>query len=165
MYTIYFSEKDDFKKMEQKKLDNYHLHKYNLILDNKKHTISFMSECEVQLSNQVNDLKQTLKDKLCNKHYIVYCCIMDYNDNIYIDLTEVFRHFFHYFDIKSSDKVPRLTAFFKYVEDIYGTLLDPNKYQLVLYMNDDDFSEYSYPIKDILDKTFGDLFIKTDNVE
>jgi hypothetical protein len=161
VYTKFYNEEYNFKKTEEKKLDDYHLHKYNLILNNKQHTISFMSECDIELSKDVTKLKNNLKEKLLNKHFIVHCSITDYEDNIFIDLTDVFRHFFYYFDIKcnENDRIPRLKAFLRYVEDVYGTLLDPNVYRLTLYMNDDNFTEYHYPLKDILDKTFSDLFI------
>ena len=81
-----------------------------------------------------------------NKNEIVFACITDENDLVVFDTTNEFRKFCFYFN--NPICVNYFLHYFMYTykqNDV--DILD---YYLTIYMNDDDFSQKKYCIKQIL---------------
>lgn len=159
-YTFMKKSKDKMYRLEYKNLNDYVMGKYHLIENDKTHTIVFVSTCNNKLFKHVTDFKMNIGKNLENKNLIVHCSISDDKNNIIMDLTELFRRFCYYYD-----KHHTLHGFFKYIDDhkkqfnknmVYVDIYD---YNLNIYLNDDTFTEISYPIKNLLDenKSFYEL--------
>lgn len=144
----------------------YHYITYNVIKNNKNYKVVFSSTCDKKVQEHILDFK--LNNDLClaSKNLIVNCNLnltLDEgdvvrqpgtsNDNVdMFDITEYVRYFCYYFD-----KDEKFDMFLNYLE--YKHNIDLSLYkEITLYMNDFDFSEKVYSIKESRDMMFRDIF-------
>ena len=152
-YSFMKRSKNKMYRLEYKKLDDYVMDKYHLIENDKTHTVVFMSNCNNALYKHIIDFKKDITSGLENKNLIVHCSISDDDNNIIMDLTELFRRFCHYYD-----KDYTLHGFFKYIEEHKREFkknmshVNIYDYNLIVYLNDNLFTEVSYPIRVILNE-------------
>lgn len=160
LYTWMKRKTDKMYRLEYKKLDDYVMDKYHLIENDKTHTVVFVSTCNNSLNKHINDFKNDQRKHLENKNKIVHCSISDDNENVIMDTTDLFRRFCYYYD-----KDHTLEGFFKYIEEHKREFkknmddIDIYDYNFVIYLNDDEFTEVTHSIRDLINKNkrFRDL--------
>lgn len=141
----------DVNKKETFRISDYIYNEYDIVKERKRYNF-------VVLGNDINtNLDNKLFDKDLyerNRNRIVHCNISDGDMNILFDLTYIFRKFYLYFD-----DVLNLDIFLEYVSKKYFYIdISNNDYHIVLYMNDNEFTERIYKLNNTL--KFSDLFIK-----
>lgn len=122
---------------------------YNVVYNDKTYTLVFVSNSNSQLHNDILEFKNSMKQFLDYRNWIVHCSITDMSGNIFVDATEDFRQFCFYFD-----KSVSINMFLKFLQKnkVNDTsLLD---YNISLYMNDEYFTEKTYNIRDIYHSNF-----------
>lgn len=151
-----------------KKLDNiveisnvhhvlYHYITYNVIKNNKNYKVVFSSTCDKKVQEHILDFKLNNDICLAAKNLIVNCHLNlsssgSGGDDLMFDITEYVRYFCYYFD-----KDEKFDMFLNYLE--YKHNIDLSLYkEIILYMNDFDFSEKVYDIKESRDMMFKDIF-------
>ena len=159
----YFKQKKErsVKKIKTKDIQKFKMEQYEMVVNDKNHEIILIGYTSIELTYQFNELIRNVYDKLKYKNDIVYCSIIDDNGDIVIELTNIFRCFFYYFDKQDF----KLWMFFDYIQDyidekaeIYKGIQIDN-YNFMIYLNDDNFTELSYKIKEIKDKSINEILI------
>lgn len=163
MTYSYFNKKNDkINKIQSKKIGDLQIEEYEIYLNDKKHDIILLANTSIKLTEQFNDLVLNVYNKLQNKNKIVYCNVTNEDGDVIIELTNIFRKFFYYFDKYDF----KLEMFFDYVQEY----LNENKhiynginiydYDFIVYLNDDSFTELGYKIKYIKEDSINDILIK-----
>ena len=171
--------------------NNYIAKEYNIVYNEKNHDLVFIAESD-KIDLQIKDFFSNISKILALKNLIVYCGIKKegiIEDDIDIDVTEIFRYFVYYYD-----KDTKLDIFLKYIltkgaiqdsvynvyskYNIYNEYSEYNEYNgydyfdinsefdkyseysFVLYLNDSDFTEIVYSMKSIKDLKFKELLFK-----
>lgn len=164
LYCYFTQKKDGIKVIKTKMLKKggLNVEEYEVIVNAKKHDIVLIGETSRELTNHFNDLLSSISSKIEDKNRIVYCSVVNKDGDIIIELTNMFRRFFYYFD-KDDFK---MSAFFDYVQDyieeksdIYNDI-NIYDFDFVIYLNDLTFTELGYTIKYIRDKSINDILIK-----
>lgn len=164
LYCYFTQKKDGIKVIKTKKLKTGDLgvEEYEIVVNTKKHDIVLIGDTSRELTNHFNDLISSISSKIENKNKIVYCSVVNKDGDIIIELTNIFRRFFYYFD-KDDFK---MSSFFDYVQDyieeksdIYNDL-NIYDFNFIIYLNDLTFTELGYTIKYIKDKSINDILIK-----
>lgn len=88
------------------------------------------------------------------RNKIVHCSLQNEQNDILLDLTNIFRRFIFHFD--KNDKYSKMKYFFNYLESLKN-VKEINSLYFVVYKNDDHFTETRHIIKDILDKDYKDF--------
>lgn len=137
----------------------YHYITYNVIKNNKNYKVVFSSTCDKKVQEHILDFKLNKDLCLAAKNLIVNCHLIlssdkgTGNDNVdMFDITEYVRYFCYYFD-----KDEKFDMFLNYLEYKHNINLSLYK-EITLYMNDFDFSEKVYSIKESRDMMFRDIF-------
>lgn len=137
----------------------YHYITYNVIKNNKNYKVVFSSTCDKKVQEHILDFK--LNNDLClaAKNLIVNCHLnlssSEGNDNVdMFDITEYVRYFCYYFD--KDEKFDMFLNYLEYKHDIDLSLYK----EITLHMNDFDFSEKVYCIKESRNMMFRDIFRK-----
>lgn len=179
------SERDDCILMKRDVFIHYKYiaKEYNIIYNDKNHDLVFIAGSE-EIDLQIKDCFSNMSEIMPLKKLIVYCgikkeCIIE--DDIDIDITDMFRYFVYYYD-----KDITLDIFLKYIlhkgiipNSIYNTYTKYNicnkydkhsdycdinaefdkynEYKFVLYLNDPGFTEIVYDMKNIKDIKFKEL--------
>lgn len=163
LYCYVTKKKDGIKVIKTKKLKKVGLdvEEYELILNTKKHNVVLIGESSIELTNHFNDLLSNISCKIEDRNRIVYCSVVNKDGDIIVELTNIFRSFFYYFD-KDDFK---MSAFFDYVQDyideksdIYNDI-NIYDFDFIIYLNDLTFTELGYTIKYIKDKSINDLLM------
>jgi len=171
--------------------NNYIAKEYNIVYNEKNHDLVFIAESD-KIDLQIKDFFSNMSNILAFKKLIVYCGIKKegiIEDDIDIDVTDIFRYFVYYYD-----KDITLDIFLKYVltkgviqDSVYNVYSKYNiyneyskyniyngysyfdincefdkynEYSFVLYLNDSDFTEITYSMKSIKSIKFKDLIFK-----
>ena len=132
----------------------YHYITYNVIKNNKNFKIVFSSEVDENIQQHILDFKLNSDICLSAKNLIVNCHLtkdLDDVDDVF-DITEYVRYFCYYFN-----KVERFDIFLNYLEYKHDINLSLYK-NIILYMNDLDFSEKVYDIKGAKNMSFSEVF-------
>ena len=153
----------------------YNIQRYDVVHNNKTHNIIFVNETgnetgnESETVNEINDFRSNIDNYLLNKNMIVHCSITGKvtgkvtekvtetgKDDI-IDTTEEFRKFCYYYE-----KGVILLPFFNHIQNYVRNKGDKDmnifEYDFTIYLNDSEFTEYTYSIRDILHCSFDMLF-------
>lgn len=130
------------------------IHNYKLWLSEKTRTVHVISNIgdKIDVQHVIKDVSNNMK--LRNK--IVHCSISDKEDTFMIDLTSTFREFVYHFD-KNDFKVKYLFDYISHKNDF--PILD--EYILTVYMNDEIFTEYKYPISKASTMWFHEILYPT----
>ena len=146
VYCYYRSWEKPLSKVRVKKYKSGYIHEYKLRHDNFDHSIKIIHNTE---SHElcVNDTISKLGNKTC----IVHCNLSTEDNKFIMDLTDVIREFFVHFDSNTD-----LAPFLEYIEAHYHYKLR-DSCKIVLYKNDDSFSEVSMNLQSLKNKKFKDL--------
>lgn len=151
-------------------MEDYSFYEYKIRYKEHSYYITLVNENgnnHYQL--KLEKLKQNLEKKLDNKNLIVHCSLVNADDDIVLDVTEDFRKFKYYYDenkektennldIKSehSSYTPYTKYFFEYLQNKYPKL-DLHDLSLMIYKNDEQFTELRHRIENLYTKTFWEL--------
>lgn len=117
---------------------------YNAYIKNKKYKLKTISDEIVEF----NDVVKVFD----NRKSIVHCSLTNDKEDILVDLTCVFREFVYHFD-----KEDNIYDFIEYVVE-YNKLdfgkMDKKTTYLVMYKNDDNFTEIKHKLEELEEKTF-----------
>ena len=153
LYTYYNKRSDKVKRLKYLQLgDKYALDEYNVINNDKTYHVILVGRSNNKLYQDIIHFKKDVSNNLDNRNVIVHCSITNNNNDIVIDITEIFRRFVFYFNNEGSDINIDVLAI--YINHKYNNVVDENEHNLTIYMNDNCFTEYIYPLKDISNDTF-----------
>lgn len=126
---------------------NKHIYtEYKIIQDEKEYRMMFVSDTNRGLYNDLVEFNENKKDMILYKNKIVFAGITDENDLVLFDTTNEFRKFCFYFDQPIC-----VNYFLNYFMHMYKQNdLDILDNYLTIYMNDEDFSQKKYCIKQIV---------------
>uniref|UniRef100_A0A6C0H6J8 Uncharacterized protein n=1 Tax=viral metagenome TaxID=1070528 RepID=A0A6C0H6J8_9ZZZZ len=120
---------------------------YDYIKDSQKFKVFGCWGEEPMLSN----VATTIEQNLVFKHNVLNCSIKDNKDGYHMDITSKWRECLYHF--QGEAEMNKMKYFFTYLISISGIQSIKDKY-LVIYVNDDSFSEHTYKIADIWEKYF-----------
>jgi len=121
---------------------------YKIVQDEKEYTMAFVSDTNRGLYNDLVKFNKNKKNIISYKNKIVFAGIIDENDLVLFDITNEFRKFCFYFS-----KPICVNYFLDYFMYMYKQKSDDIlDHYLTIYMNDEDFSQKKYCIKQILNK-------------
>lgn len=149
--------KQDCFKQIKSDIDN--IQRYDVVHNNKTHNIIFVNETgnESETCTEINDFRSNIDNYLLNKNMIVHCSITDKGKDDIVDTTEEFRKFCYYYE-----KGVRLLPFFNHIQNYVRNKGDKDinifDYDFTIYLNDSEFTEYTYKIRDVLHCSFDMLF-------
>jgi hypothetical protein len=126
-------------------IDDLYVHIYKIIDDEyKEHNVIILRNTDLVKNTDMVKLMSRME----KKNSIVHCNLIDQNDGTMIDLTSILRECIYHFE---KEDVLRVNDFLKYV--CYKNGIDKeilNEMFLVVYLNDDDFTEMKYKVEDIM---------------
>jgi hypothetical protein len=165
LYSFIYKKKNNkINKIKYQKIRDLYIEEYEIYLNGKKHDTVLIANSSIILTENFNELMPNISNKLQNKNIIVYCNIINENGDVVIELTNIFRKFFYYFDKQDF----KLKMFFDYVQaycdekdDMYNGI-NIYEYDFIVYLNDDSFTELGYKINYIKEKSINDILIKND---
>lgn len=131
----------------------YIIKEYDVVYNNKSHSIIFTRHNKNNGNiNEQDDFQSNITKYLLNKSMIVNCSITNNNGDIIIDTTEDFRKFCYYYK-----KEVILLPFFNCIQNKIESecIFD---YNFTIYLNDSEFTEYNYCIRDNMHSNFKMLF-------
>jgi len=132
-------------KMTQKTsitIDNVIFTEYDVIFNEKEYNFVLSSDFDVL------EFEKSIGNNIDKRNLIVHASITDDMGEILFDITSNLRKFSFYFDRRV-----KLNRFFDFLND--ENIAD---YNIMLYMNDDDFTEKVYKIKEIYNTDFRTIF-------
>ena len=162
-----YVKQDCFTLIKSDIIGKYNIQLYDVVHNNKTHNIIFVNETgnETETCTEIKDFRSNIDNYLLNKNMIVHCSITDkdkHND-IIVDTTEEFRKFCYYYE-----KGVILLPFFNHIQNYvrnkgnnHRNIFDDINifdYDFTIYLNDSEFTEYTYKIRDILHCNFDMLF-------
>lgn len=103
------------------------------------------------LQTNASKLERALLDSYNLRNTIVHCSMSNDKTDALLDLTSDFRMFTYHFD--KDDDVSAIHYFLKYVEGLYKLEFSTD-WELVVYMNDNVFTEKRFKLHDALRATF-----------
>lgn len=165
LYTIiysYFNKKNKINKIISKNIGNLKIEEYEIFLNDKKHDTILIASSSIELTEQFNELIKNISNVLQNKNKIVYCNVVNQDGDIVVELTNIFRKFFYYFDKQDFN----MEIFFDYVQEYLNNNNDKYNciniynHDFIVYLNDDSFTELGYEIKSIKEKSIIDILTK-----
>jgi hypothetical protein len=148
---------DSFKLNGYGIIGKYNINEYGVVHNNKTHNIIFVNENESEFCTEINDFRSNINEYLLNKNMIVHCSITDKDQDIVVDTTEEFRKFCYYYE-KNFVLLPFFNHIQKYIHSKGGNNVNIFDYNFTIYLNDSEFTEYTYCIRDILHSSFNMLF-------
>lgn len=144
---------DSFIEKGHETVGEYIIKGYDVVYNDKSHSIIFIKHNEnLHEKEEEQDFKSNIEEYLLNKTMIVHSSITNENGDIVIDTTEDFRKFCYYYE-----KELVLLPFFNYIQNKIKDecIFD---YNFMIYLNDSEFTEYNYYIRDNLHSNFKMLF-------
>lgn len=158
LYSYFYSyfKQDSFSKGQLNTLENYKYVECKTIYKNKEYQVIFF---EANDSNNKNNsieenIKSFLEDTntiLSDRTKILHCSILDEYDSYDVtDITDTFRKFVFYYNTTNIN----LDFFKKYICKMYDI---SSTNSIVLYKNDDEFTEVSIDLEKCSDNTFSQL--------
>jgi len=158
----YFNKKNKINKIKSNNIGNLKIEEYEIFFNDKKNNTVLIASSSIKLTEQFNELVANYHTYLQNKNKIVYCNVVNEDGDLVIELTNMFRKFFYYFDKQDF----KMEIFFDYVQeylnnnkDIYNCI-NIYDYDFIVYLNDDSFTELGYNIKYIKEDSINDILIK-----
>ena len=160
IYDIFTNQKDKIVLKNVVHLDEYNkkVYKYEMIIDNKKHTCCLIHKDNIDKNKIFKNYKEQKNHKTLFLH-----CNLSHEDEILIDITNILRDFVLHF--KSNDlEYDNIKHFLEYLVKLeeHSEFFDKNidkfkNCKLVIYLNDEFFTEKVYDINNLNDKTFTDV--------
>lgn len=149
------------------KMEDYNFYEYKLRHNEKNYYITLInSQNDIQdkiHECKLNILKQNIEKKINNKNLIVHCSLVNKDDDIVLDVTNDFRKFKFYYDEHKQDEYTLyLKYFFEYLKMKY-TELDLTDLSLMIYKNDEQFTELRHSIENLYAKTFFEILNNSEN--
>lgn len=133
------------------KMDNYNFHEYRLKHNEKNYYITLVNN-DNQIHNiKLEKLQKNIEKKVENKNLIVHCSLINKDEDIVLDVTEDFRKFKFYYDEQCGESYVKY--FLEYLKKKYNTL-DLSNLTLMIYKNDEQFTELRHNIENLYTKTF-----------
>lgn len=134
------------------------VYEYEMIIDNKKHTCCLIHKDNIDKNKIFEDYKEHKKNKTLFLH-----CNLSHEDEILIDITNILRDFVLHF--KTNDlEYDNIKHFLEYLVKLenYSEFFDKNidkfkNSKLVIYLNDEFFTEKTYDINNLNNKTFTEI--------
>lgn len=131
---------------------------YKLHINDKLYNVSVISndnnnekkyKCEQTFKNNV-------KENISKRNIILHCSFMESKTEKTIDLTEIFRQFFLHFDEKTEEcKMGNFISYVINTHQLSKHIVDDMSFYIIL--NDCEFSEKYYNVKDIYSYHFYDI--------
>lgn len=140
------------------KMNGYNFYEYKIYHNEKNYFITLINLDNEEIHNmKLESLRENLEKKIDNKNLIVHCSLINKHDDIVLDVTNDFRKFkFYYDEHKNEICTPRVQYFFEYLQKKYDTL-DLSDLSLMIYKNDEQFTELKHNIENLYTKTFFEL--------
>jgi hypothetical protein len=150
---------DAFKLGECDIIGKFNIKEYNIVHNNKDHIVIFANDSCIShdFSSEINDFKSNINEYLLNKNMIVHCSITNEHDDIVLDTTVEFRKFCYYYE-KKFVLLPFFNRIQNYIRNKGNNDVNIFDYNFTIYLNDSEFTEYKYCIRDILHSNFDMLF-------
>lgn len=132
---------------------------YKVTFNEKEYNVIFFSELDLVY------FKKQIEHNINKRNLIVHSSITNDDGEILFDITNHIRRFCFYFD-----KNVTLKRFFEFLQIEMKTTntfvrqgIDLSGYNLMLYMNDDNFTEKIYKIKTIYNTDFKSIFYDSED--
>jgi hypothetical protein len=133
--------------------DNIVVCHYRGFIDQKDQEIKIIKHSS---SENDNDLHfNHIIDSLDKRNHIVHCSLVTQDDNRMVDLTSVIREFVYHFD--KDDEWSKMEHFFKYVSECYDLGEYHKDMYLVIYLNDETFTEIKHKVEEITTLQFKEV--------
>lgn len=138
------------------KTDNYNFYEYKISFNNKNYYVTLINFDKEDKHHEMKleKLRNNLETKINNKNLIVHCSLVNDQDDIILDVTEDFRKFKYYYDEHENESY--MKYFFEYLQQKYDNL-DLSGLSLMIYKNDEQFTELKHNIENLYTKTFFDV--------
>lgn len=138
--------------------DQLTIRDYKLHINDKLYNVSVISNDNN--NEKKNKCKQTLKrnvkENISRRNIILHCSFMESESEKTIDLTEIFRQFFLHFDEKREEcKMENFISYVINTQQLSKHIVDDMSFYIIL--NDCEFSEKYYNVKDIYSYHFYDI--------
>ena len=130
---------------------NFSIAHYKVVYNEKAFNINIVNMKGENRKLKMDDLRHCLRDK--NK--IVHCSVINDSGDVILDATKLIREFVLYFN--SDTEESKVKYFMAYLEDIHDTSL--LNFKLMVYLNDEYFTERVYELMDIQDTFYRDIFV------
>lgn len=139
-------------------MEHYNFCEYKIRYNQHDYYITLINEKGKALHElKLEKLKQNLQNKIDNKNLIVHCSLVNEEDDIVLDVTEDFRKFKFYYDEEIGEEyTPYTKYFFEYLQNKYSEL-DLSNLSLMIYKNDEQFTELRHNIENLYTTTFRQL--------
>lgn len=138
--------------------DNVVVCHYHGYVEQKEHKLKVIKNA-LDLSNK-SDVMESLESR--NQYgvdHIVHCTLTKSDETKMLDLTSMFREFVYHFD--KDDDLSKIEHFVQYVSKVYDIeeVLDDDKNNLyfVIYLNDKNFTEVKYKVRELTNQKFKDV--------
>jgi hypothetical protein len=178
---------DSFRLIGSDIIGKFNIKEFDVVHNNKTHNIIFLNENGSEFYNNteindfrsnindfrsnindfrsnindfrsnINDFRSNINEYLLNKNMIVHCSITDENGDIVVDTTVEFRKFCYYYE-KKFVLLPFFNHIQNYIRNKGNNDINIFDYNFTIYLNDSEFTEYKYCIRDILYSNFDMLF-------
>ena len=126
---------------------------YDVVFNEKEYNFVLFSDYNRRSYNDVL-IGNTIDNNINKRNLIVHSSITNDMGEILFDITNDLRKFSFYFD-----KNVKLNMFFDFLDHIKNKKrVNINDYNIMLYMNDDNFTEKVYKIKEIYNTDFVTIF-------
>lgn len=118
----------------------YIIHEYDIVCNNKLHEMCFISEKydNEKVNKKLLLFNENKEEILAQRYKFLYCSLVNKDRECIKDITDDMRTFMFYF--KQGSYVCNVEYVLKYLKYKYSDL-DINDCDLLLCMNDDDFTE------------------------
>lgn len=144
-------------KMTQKTsttINNSCFTEYDVVFNEKEYNFVVFSDYNRQSYNDVLEFEKSIGNNIDKRNLIVHSSITNDMGEILFDITHDLRKFSFYFD-----KHVKLNRFFDFLDDKkIKKRVNIIDYNIMLYMNDDNFTEKVYKIKEIYNTDFVTIF-------
>jgi hypothetical protein len=130
---------------------------YDVVFNEKEYNFVLFSDYNRRSYNDVL-IGNNIGNNIDKRNLIVHSSIQNDMGEILFDITNDLRKFSFYFD-----KNVKLNMFFDFLDDKkIKKRVNINDYNIILYMNDDNFTEKVYKIKEIYNTDFVTIFFDND---
>lgn len=141
--------RDDLRVIDIISVHDAKLHVVKMIINDKTRIMNVVQDMDVKTC--VKTLESELRTKNELRNMIVSCSLQHQNDETLVELTDDVRKFVYHFD--RNDEKSGLKYFLKYIENKYKLQMT-DEWDLVFYINDDDFTERRITMDEAMLKSF-----------
>ena len=121
---------------------------YDVTFNEKEYNVVFFME------NDVVEFRKSIGANIDKRNFIVHASITDDMGEVLFDITDDLRRFSFYFD-----RHVQLNGFFDFLQqEKKNECVKLTDYNVMLYMNDDVFTEKVYKIKEVYSTSFKKIF-------